>query len=200
MFNKTSLRRSVVWLAAALAVTAAAVTVAMNRASQSNAAQQLPQIGGHFALSTPEGRRVTDTTFRGKWLLVYFGYTSCPDVCPTTLSAMALALDKLGPLADKVQPVFITVDPERDTAKIVGEYVKDFDPRFVGLVGSPQEIGTAAEQFHVYYRVRQLGNNEYVVDHSSFIYLIDPNGAFVRLLTGDLPGHQLADELRKLMS
>jgi protein SCO1/2 len=200
MFNKTSLRRSVVWLAAALAVTAAAVTVAMNRPSQSNAAQQLPQIGGHFALSTPDGRRVTDTTFRGKWLLVYFGYTSCPDVCPTTLSAMALALDKLGPLADKVQPVFITVDPERDTAKIVGEYVKDFDPRFVGLVGSPQEIGTAAEQFHVYYRVRQLGNNEYVVDHSSFIYLIDPNGAFVRLLTGDLPGHQLADELRKLMS
>ena len=200
MFNKTSLRRSVVWLAAALAVTAAAVTVAMNRASQSNAAQQLPQIGGHFALSTPDGRRVTDTTFRGKWLLVYFGYTSCPDVCPTTLSAMALALDKLGPLADKVQPVFITVDPERDTAKIVGEYVKDFDPRFVGLVGSPQEIGTAAREFHVYYRVRQLGNNEYVVDHSSFIYLIDPNGAFVRLLTGDLPGHQLADELRKLMS
>ena len=200
MFNKTSLRRSVVWLAAALAVTAAAVTVAMNRASQSNAAQQLPQIGGHFALSTPDGRRVTDTTFRGKWLLVYFGYTSCPDVCPTTLSAMALALDKLGPLADKVQPVFITVDPERDTAKIVGEYVKDFDPRFVGLVGSAQEIGAAAQEFHVYYRVRQLGNNEYVVDHSSFIYLIDPNGAFVRLLTGDLPGHQLADELRKLMS
>ena len=200
MFNKTSLRRSVVWLAAALAVTAAAVTVAMNRASQSNAAQQLPQIGGHFALSTPDGRRVTDTTFRGKWLLVYFGYTSCPDVCPTTLSAMALALDKLGPLANKIQPVFITVDPERDTAEIVGEYVKDFDPRFVGLVGSPQEIGTAAEQFHVYYRVRQLGNNEYVVDHSSFIYLIDPNGAFVRLLTGDLPGHQLADALRKLMS
>ncbi len=158
----------------------------MNRASQLNAAQQLPQIGGHFALSMPDGRRVTDATFRGKWLLVYFGYTSCPDVCPTTLSAMALALDKLGPLADKVQPVFITVDPERDTSKIVGEYVKDFDPRFVGLVGSPQEIGTAAREFHVYYRVRQLGNNEYVVDHSSFIYLIDPNGAFVRLLTGDL--------------
>ena len=200
MFNKTSLRRSIVWLATALAVTATAVTVAMNRPSQSNAAQQLPQIGGHFALSTPDGRRVTDTTFRGKWLLVYFGYTSCPDVCPTTLSAMALALDKLGPLADKVQPVFITVDPERDTAKIVGEYVKDFDPRFVGLVGSPHEIGAAAQEFNVYYRVRQLGNNEYVVDHSSFIYLLDPNGAFVRLLTGDLPGHQLADELRKLMS
>ena len=159
-----------------------------------------PSMTGHFSLHALDGKNVNDGQFRGKWLLVYFGYTSCPDVCPTTLSAMALALDKLGPLADKVQPVFITVDPERDTAKIVGEYVKDFDPRFVGLVGSPQEIGTAAEQFHVYYRVRQLGNNEYVVDHSSFIYLLDPNGAFVRLLTGDLPGHQLADELRKLMS
>jgi protein SCO1/2 len=200
MFKKTSLRRSIVWLAAAVAVTAAAVTVAVNRPSQSNAAQPLPQIGGHFALSNTDGRRVSDQTFRGKWLLVYFGYTSCPDVCPTTLSSMALALEKLGPLADKVQPVFITVDPERDTPAIVGEYVKDFDPRFVGLVGSPQEIGAAAQEFHVYYRVRQLGNNEYVVDHSSFIYLIDPKGAFVRLLTGDLPGHQLADELRKLMS
>ena len=198
MFSKISLRRFGIAITAALIIAGVTVTVAMNQGSRLNAA--LPQIGGHFALSNPDGRRVTDATFRGKWLLVYFGYTSCPDVCPTTLSAMALALEKLGPLADKVQPLFITVDPERDTAKIVGEYVKDFDPRFVGLVGSPQEIGTAAREFHVYYRVRQLGNNEYVVDHSSFIYVLDPNGAFVRLLTGDLPGHQLADELRKLMS
>jgi protein SCO1/2 len=198
MFSKISLRRFGIAITAALIIAGVTVTVAMNQGSRLNAA--LPQIGGHFALSNPDGRRVTDATFRGKWLLVYFGYTSCPDVCPTTLSAMALALEKLGPLADKVQPLFITVDPERDTAKIVGEYVKDFDPRLVGLVGSPQEIGAAAQEFHVYYRVRQLGNNEYVVDHSSFIYLIDPHGTFVRLLTGDLPGHQLADELRKLMS
>jgi protein SCO1 len=200
MFSKISLRRFGVVLAAAVVIAGVTLTVAMNHVSRLNAAQPLPQIGSHFALSNTDGRRVSDATFRGKWLLVYFGYTSCPDVCPTTLSAMALALEKLGPLADKVQPVFITVDPERDTPAIVGEYLKDFDPRFVGLVGSPQEIGAAAQEFHVYYRVRQLGNNEYVVDHSSFIYLIDPNGAFVRLLTGDLPGHQLADELRKLMS
>jgi protein SCO1/2 len=200
MFRTISLRRVVAILAAGLiiAVTAAAITV--NRASQSDAARQLPQVGGHFALSTPDGRHVTDESFRGKWMLVYFGYTSCPDVCPTTLSSMAQALEKLGPLADKVQPVFITVDPVRDTAQIVGEYVKDFDPRFVGLVGSPQEIAAAAHDFHVYYVVRQLGNNEYVIDHSSFIYVLDPNGAFVRLLTGDLPGHQLADALRKLLS
>ena len=116
-------------------------------AEQCNATAAVPRIGGHFALSMPDGRRVTDATFRGKWLLVYFGYTSCPDVCPTTLSAMALALDKLGPLADKVQPVFITVDPERDTPQIVGEYVKDFDPRFVGLVGSPERSARRPRNF-----------------------------------------------------
>jgi len=199
MFRKISLRRLVAILAATLVIAGAAAAVAVIRASQPSAARQVPDIGGHFALSTPDGRRVTDETFRGKWLLIYFGYTSCPDVCPTTLSAMAQALEKLGPLADKVQPVFITVDPAHDTAQIVGEYVKDFDPRFIGLVGSPQEIATAAHDFHVYYAVRQLGNHEYVIDHSSFIYVIDPNGAFVRLLTGDLPGHQLADALRQLL-
>jgi protein SCO1/2 len=200
MFRKISLRRVVVILAVILVIVITVAAITVNRASQSDAARQLPQVGGHFALSTPDGRRVTDESFRGKWMLVYFGYTSCPDVCPTTLSSMAQALQKLGPLADKVQPLFITVDPERDTPKIVGEYVKDFDPRFVGLVGSPQEIAAAAHDFHVYYVVRQLGNNEYVIDHSSFIYVLDPNGTFVRLLTGDLPGHQLADALRQLLS
>jgi protein SCO1/2 len=199
MLSKIGLRNFAIFLAAVLVVAGTAVAVALNHASQLSAAPPLPQIGGHFALSTADGRRVTDQTFRGKWLLVYFGYTSCPDVCPTTLSSMALALEKLGPLADKIQPLFITVDPERDTAKLIGEYVKDFDPRFVGLVGSPQQIAATAHDFRVYYRVRQLGNNEYVVDHSSFIYVIDPNGTFVRLLTGDLPGHQLADEIRRLM-
>lgn len=199
MSRKISLRRVVVILSAAFVVAVVVAAVALNRAARSDTARQLPQVGGHFALSTADGRRVSDETFRGKWLLVYFGYTSCPDVCPTTLSSMAQALEKLGPLADKIQPVFITVDPARDTPEIVGEYVKDFDPRFIGLVGSPQEIAAAAKEFRVYYAVRQLGHNEYVIDHSSFIYVLDPNGTFVRLLTGDLPGHQLADELRKLI-
>jgi protein SCO1 len=200
MLSKVGFRYFAAAVAAILVIAGTVVAVALNHAAGLSAAPLLPQIGGHFALSTADGRRVTDQSFRGKWLLVYFGYTSCPDVCPTTLSSMALALEKLGPLADKIQPVFITVDPERDTAKLVGEYVKDFDARFVGLVGSPQQIADTAHDFRVYYRVRQLGNNEYVVDHSSFIYVLDPNGRFVRLLTGDMPGHQLADELRKLMS
>jgi protein SCO1 len=192
------------WIAGALTATVlaavAAVTLSMWRPSHVNALLQHPRIGGHFELSMPDGRAVTDETFRGKWLVIYFGYTYCPDVCPTTLMSVAQALKMLGPAADKVQPLFITVDPERDTPEIIGEYAKDFDPRFLGLVGSPQQIAAAARDFHVYYAVRQLGNDEYVIDHSSFIYVMDPRGTFVRLLSGDLPGHELATQLAKLMN
>jgi protein SCO1 len=192
------------WIAIALAamVIAAATltTLSMWRASQVDAAVPHPQIGARFELSLPDGHAVTNETFRGKWLVIYFGYTSCPDVCPTTLASVGQALKNLGPAADKVQPLFITVDPERDTPEIIGEYVKFFDPRFVGLVGSPQQIAAAARDFHVYYVVRQLGNNEYVIDHSSYLYVVDPKGTFVRLLNGDLPGHELSTELAKLMN
>jgi protein SCO1 len=199
MFNKVSLHKIAIVLAVITVAVATTAALTMGRTSQVNAALQHPQIGGRFELSMPDGRAVTNETFRGKWVVIYFGYTYCPDVCPTTLASMAQALKKLGPAADKVQPVFITVDPERDTPEIIGEYVKFFDPRFVGLVGSPQQTAAAAHDFHVYYAVRQLGNNEYVIDHSSYIYVVDPKGAFVRLLSGDLPGHELAAELTKLM-
>jgi len=200
MFNKVSRRAIAVTLAVAVFAAGAAGALTGWRASQVIAAWQHPQIGGHFELSMPDGRAVTDQTFRGKWMLIYFGYTYCPDVCPTTLMSMVRALKTLGPLADKVQPLFVTVDPQRDTPEIIGEYVKEFDPHLIGLVGSPQQIAAAAHDFHVYYAVRQLGNDEYVIDHSSFIYVIDPSGAFVRLLSGDLPGHELADQLLKLIS
>jgi protein SCO1 len=195
VFNKVSLR----WIAAAvLAIAAVAGTAAaltLHQASQVKAALQLPHVGGHFELSTPDGRSVTDATFRGKWLIIYFGYTSCADVCPGTLMSMAQAMKKLGPLADRIQPLFITLDPARDTPQIIGEYVKDFDPRFVGLVGSPEQVADVAGEFHVYYRVRQLGQGEYVLDHSSFIYVMDPNGTFAGMLSGDLPGHEVAEHL-----
>jgi protein SCO1/2 len=184
---------------AALAIVglgAAVALLAVNRPSDGAAALR---IGGHFTLATPDGRVVTDATYRGKWLLIYFGYTFCPDACPTALGAIGTALDRLGPLADKVQPLFITVDPERDTPAIVADYVKAFDPRIAGLVGTPEQIAAAAKEYRVYYVARTLGGDDYAVDHSSFIYVVDPRGQFVRLLTGDLPGHALADELRQLM-
>jgi protein SCO1 len=198
MFSNISLRQITAAASAIAAVAGTTVAFTLHHAPPATAAAQL-QIGGHFELSTPDGRAVTEATFRGKWLLVYFGYTFCPDVCPATLMSIAQGLKKLGPRADKVQPIFITVDPERDTPELIGQYVKDFDERFVGLSGSPQQIAAAARNFHVYYAVRKLGNNEYVVDHSSFIYVIDPNGTFVRLLSADLPGHEVADQLAQLI-
>jgi protein SCO1 len=157
-----------------------------------------PPINGHFALQALDGKDVSDADFHGKWLLVYFGYTFCPDVCPTTLSQIGTALDALGPKAKDFQAVFITLDPARDKMQVMKDYMKSFDPRILGLRGEPDDIEAAAKSFHVYYRPRSLGNGQYTVDHSSYIYVIDPKGKFAELLTGDLPGHPLVEDLRKL--
>ncbi|HTT85323.1 MAG TPA: SCO family protein [Rhizomicrobium sp.] len=157
-----------------------------------------PPINGHFTLTTLDGRDVSNTDYRGKWMLIYFGYTFCPDVCPTTLSQIGSALDALGAKAKDFQPIFITLDPARDKTPVMKDYMKSFDPRIVALRGEPDDIEDAAKSFHVYYRPRSLGNGQYTVDHSSYIYVIDPKGKFVELLTGDLPGHPLVDDLRKL--
>jgi protein SCO1 len=156
-------------------------------------------IDGRFSLTGTDGRTVTDEDFHGKWQIVYFGYTFCPDVCPTTLAEITNALAELGMRGRDVQPIFITLDPARDSAKVLAEYLKAFDSRFVGLRGDPETIQALARQFHVYFRLRGLGNGEYTVDHSSFIYIFDPKGGFVEVLTGDLPGHALTDALRKLL-
>jgi protein SCO1/2 len=155
-------------------------------------------LNGHFALSALDGKQVSDADFRGKWLLIYFGYTFCPDVCPTTLSQLGTALDELGPKAKDFQAVFITLDPARDKTSVMQEYMKSFNPQIMALRGDPEDIETAAKSYHVYYRPRALGNGQYTVDHSSYIYVIDPKGKFKELLTGDLPGHPLVDDLRKL--
>jgi protein SCO1 len=156
-------------------------------------------IDGRFSLTGMDGRTVTNEDFRGKWQIIYFGYTFCPDVCPTTLAEITNALAGLGPRANEMQPIFITLDPARDSAKVLAAYLKAFDPRFVGLRGDPETIQSLARQFHTYFRLRGLGNGEYTVDHSSFIYVFDRRGAFVELLTADQPGHALADAFRKLL-
>src|SRR6266446_7445446 len=100
------------------------------------------QIGGPFTLVATDGKTVTDQTYRGKWLFIYFGYTFCPDACPTALSNIGIALEKLGSEADKIQPLFITVDPKRDTLEVMADYLKSFDPRIVGLTGSQAQTDT----------------------------------------------------------
>jgi protein SCO1/2 len=147
------LTRRVLWVVAALVVVPAVLFVGKQYygwfGAPSPAAR--PAVGGPFALVDSEGRAVTDADFRGRFMLVYFGFTYCPDVCPTSLTYIAQALDRLGPDADKVVPVFITVDPERDTPEQLKEYVRHFHPKLVGLTGTPEQIAAAAKAYRVYF-------------------------------------------------
>ena len=159
-------------------------------------------IGGPFTLQNGDGATITDKDFRGKYLLVYFGYTFCPDVCPTTLGAVADAMDKLGPAAARVKPVFITVDPKRDTPAVVKQYAAAFGPNIEGLTGTPEEIATVAREYRVYYAEHRTGDgpNDYSMDHSSLLYLMSPDGAFIAPVRADLSGDEIAANLKKLMS
>jgi protein SCO1/2 len=141
--------------------------------------------GGPFALTDHTGRRVTDRDFRGSWLLVQFGYTGCPDLCLLSLDTLAQALDLLGPAAAaRVQPLFITVDPARDTPEALAAFVPAFHPRLVGLSGSEPEIRGIARAYRVHRRkvlTDPARPDEYLIDHSSFTYLTGPDGRFVTL-------------------
>jgi protein SCO1/2 len=158
-------------------------------------------IGGPFTLEDGSGKPVTDRDFRGKYMLVYFGYTFCPDVCPTTLSAVADAMDKLGPDAAKIRPLFITVDPRRDTPPVVKKYAAAFGPAITGLTGTPEEIARVAKEYRVYYAEHRTGPGpgDYSVDHSSVLYLMDPKGGFVAPVRADATGDEIAASLKKLI-
>jgi protein SCO1/2 len=159
-------------------------------------------VGGPFVLTAADGTRVTDQTYRGKWLLLFFGYTSCPDLCPTTLNEIAHALEVLGPGAARLQPIFITVDPARDTPEVMRKYTAAFDSRIVGLTGSPQQIAAVAKEYGAYSAQRKIGGSvdDYVVDHSTYIYIMNPQGKFVRGLDFDTPGERIAETLRQFMT
>jgi protein SCO1/2 len=158
-------------------------------------------IGGPFTLQDGSGKTVTDKDFRGKYMLVYFGYTFCPDVCPTTLNAVADAMDKMGPAASRIQPLFITVDPKRDTPPVVKQYAAAFGPSIEGLTGTPAEIATVAKEYRVYYAEHRTGPgpNDYSMDHSSVLYLMSPDGGFIAPVRADQSGDEIAANLKKLM-
>jgi protein SCO1 len=159
-------------------------------------------IGGPFQLVDSAGHPVSDQAFRGKYMLVYFGYTFCPDVCPTTLSDVATALDRLGPRADQVQPLFITVDPERDTPAVVGQYAANFSPRLVGLTGTPDQIAAVAREYRVYYARHRTGDKpgDYTMDHSSILYLMGPDGHFIAPIRADEPPEVIASDIARHMT
>src|SRR5690349_5853431 len=134
-------------------------------------------IGGPFTLIDTTGRTVTDQTYRGKWLLIYFGYTSCPDACPTALNNISVALKKLGPDAAKLAALFVTVDPKRDTVRVMADYLKSFDPRIVGLTGSQGQTDAIVKEYRVY--VAPVNGSDGLIDHTAAFYVVDPEGHFV---------------------
>jgi protein SCO1/2 len=151
-------------------------------------------IGGPFELVQGDGQTVTDRSFRGKYLLVYFGYTSCEDVCPVTLTSMAAALEILGRRADRIQPLFITVDPARDTPPVVQRYTRAFMPQLVGLTGSPEAVSGVADAYRLGGVVRHAGAElaHYAIDHNSVIYLVGPDGRYIAPIKADQAGPAMA--------
>jgi protein SCO1/2 len=152
-------------------------------------------IGGPFALTDQTGKAVTDQTYKGKWLLVFFGFTYCPDVCPTTLNQVAQVMDRLGPLASQVQPLFITVDPARDTPPVLAQYTAAFDPRIVGLTGTPAEIAAAAKAYRVYYAKVDQGS-DYSMDHSAILYVMRPDGRYEAFFAADAKADDMTAKLK----
>jgi len=154
-------------------------------------------LGGPFTLTDQNGQKRSDSEFRGKYMLVFFGYTFCPDVCPTTLAVMAAALDKMGSGADRIVPVFISVDPARDTPDVLKAYLSAFGARFVGLTGTEEEITAAAKAYRVYVQAHKDEGANYTVDHSGVVYLMDKSGAFVANYSLDTSPDKLAADLTK---
>ncbi len=158
-----------------------------------------PAIGGAFTLTDQNAKTVSDRDFRNRYMLIFFGYTYCPDVCPTTLSTVSGALDRLGPnFTKKVIPIFVTVDPERDTAAVMKTYVEAFNPNILGLTGTPEQIAKVAKDFKVYAaKVKGDSPDSYTVDHSAILYLMGPDGKFVAHFTHGISVDDLVAGLKK---
>jgi protein SCO1/2 len=154
-----------------------------------------------FVLVDQTGKTVTEADYRGKWLLVFFGFTRCPDICPTSMIFASDLLKNLGPMADKLQIAFVTVDPEFDTVAMIKDYVINFDPRIVGLTGTSEQIAAVTQAFGVYYAKRRLeGQDDYVMDHSNAFYLVDPAGGYRRAFALQRGADEMTEEIRKTLS
>ena len=166
-----------------------------------NSTDNTADIGGNFTLVDTQNTPVTDTAFRGKYMLVFFGFTHCPDICPTTLTLISGAHAMLDKKRDRVVPIFITVDPERDTPKVVGDYIKHFGEHVVGLTGSAEQIKSAVAAYKVYAGKveNENGGMGYLMDHSSFMYLMGPDGKYITHFPATIPEQALANQLATLI-
>ncbi len=158
-------------------------------------------IGGPFALTDTAGQRRSEKDFAGRPMIVFFGFTNCPDVCPSGLQILTVALDKLGEKSKDLSALFITVDPERDTPEALGAYLKSFHPQIIGLTGSAEDVGSAIRAYRVYAKkVRQENSAaDYTVDHSSFFYLMDASGRYIKHFPHSVDADKLAAELQAVL-
>ncbi|MCP4327550.1 MAG: SCO family protein [Alphaproteobacteria bacterium] len=155
-------------------------------------------IGGPFELVDQNGETRRDTDFAGRHMLIYFGYNYCPDVCPTSLQNMTIALESLDRTeADRIEPIYITIDPERDTVAEMKSFAANFHPRLVALTGTPEQVAAAARSYRVYFKKAGEGD-DYLVDHSSFIYLMGPDGRYVRHFSHNSNPEEIAAALAEL--
>ena len=202
------------WVVLALVIVGAAILVyasgfklddvaKLSQKSEDQLAGGTPTIGGPFTLVDQDGKTVTDKDFRGQYLVIYFGYTYCPDVCPTALQSITQAMDRLNVETQKrITPIFITIDPERDTARQLNAYVENFHPNLVGLTGTAEEIAKTARIYRVYFgRAKDAveESTDYLVDHSSIVFLMNPNGKYVTHFTHTTPPRKIAERLAKVV-
>jgi protein SCO1/2 len=192
-----------VWLLAVASALAAAVIAygtvwAVSMRSDAPRTAALPALGGPFKLTDQDGRVVSDADFHGKWVLLYFGYTHCPDACPTAMNTIAQALDQLGSRREQIQPLFITLDPERDTPAVLKEFTGAFQAGIVGLTGSPAQIQAVAKEYRIDYEKHPVpGSDDYAIDHSSIIFLIDPSGQPLSLFSHETPPDRMARRIKE---
>jgi protein SCO1/2 len=154
-------------------------------------------IGGPFKLTDQNGKPITDQELKGKPFLVFFGFTHCPEVCPTALFDMSEVLNRLGPDADKISALFITVDPERDTPAALKDYLSSFDPHLIGVGGDAEALAAVAKGYRVYYKKVPLKDGDYTMDHTAIVYLMDKNGQFVAPFSLKRRPEEAAADLRK---
>jgi protein SCO1/2 len=182
----------------AVAVAAGATALWMGLALRAQVQSGATKIGGPFTLVDDTGARVTEADLKGKPTVMYFGYTFCPEVCPTTLTDLAQWMQMIGRDADRLNYVFVTVDPERDTPKVMHDYVSAFDPRIRGLTGTSEQIAKVTYEYRVYYKRIPTSDGGYVMDHSAILYMMDPNGRFVGVIPYQEDTAKAVAKLKKL--
>lgn len=156
-------------------------------------------IGGPFTLTNQQGKPVSDTDFQGKLMLVYFGFSHCPMICPTDMATLTRAMDQLGADAAQVQPVFITIDPERDTVEKLAEFAKAFYPGFQLLTGTPEQVKVATDAYRVYAQKVEMDGGDYMMDHSAYIYLMGRDGKYLTHFQHDQPAEEIVAEVKEFM-